>query len=1160
MKEYRIVGLSVVFFVLVCLSDAVFESLVFHEKPFWDSLILNASAHAIFLRSVVTVSFLAFGLIVSRALARRRLAEQALEAQSAQLAESNRMLELEVSERKKLEEELRDREERYRTVADFTYDWEFWMAPGGEFLWMSPSSERVTGYPAESLIADRSLFESIVYRDDFESVSKHFKEISVSNQLMTHSLDFRIVRKDGEIRWISHYCQPVIGEGGKFLGRRSSNKDVTQRKKAEDALRESEERYKSLYEESKKSEDLYRSLLDSSPDAIAVYDLNGHPLYINDSFVQTFGWTMDEVQGKRIPFVPDSERDATMKLVGRIMGNGESVTGFETKRLTKDGRVLDVRLSASRYQDFIGHPAGMLVILRNVTERKKAEEETKRVKSLLNSIIENLPTAVFLKNADDFKYVLWNKASEQLYGYSSEDVLGRSPYDLFPTSEADAYIGQDRETMVRGTLLEIPEQLVSTRQKGTRTFHTKKLPIFDEDGNPKFLLAISEDITERKEAEEALIRAREAAEQASKAKSEFLANMSHEIRTPINGIMGMTELAFNTELTPEQHEYLDAVRISADSLLKLINDILDFSKIEAGKLELIEVEFSLRDALSDTMTMMAVQAHKKELELVYHVSPEVPDAVIGDPGRLRQILVNLVGNAIKFTERGEVVLGVRLGLESKDEVHLRFTVSDTGIGIAPEKREKIFREFEQADGSTSRKYGGTGLGLAISSRFCELMGGKIWVESELGKGSAFHFTARLGLQKESAPRPVSEDLANLKGLSVLVVDDNETNRRILEQILTYWGMNPTVVDGGSAALRAMEHACEKAVAFPIILTDCMMPEMDGFQLVERINREPRFSASTIVMLTSSGERGDAARCLKLGVAAYLLKPVKQTELLFAISRVLKGPRTDQAPPALITRHSIRESKRRLSILLAEDNAVNQKLATKMLERMGHTVTVAGDGVKALQVLEKERFDLVLMDVQMPEMDGLEATRTQRRREKATGTHIPIIAMTAYAMKGDKEKCLESGMDGYISKPISAQELYEIIEQVLSAPEKEPEKLTIRARTVGTLNKKAILERVGGDIDLFKEIVGLFLDSCPVLLTEIREAFQQGNPESVERAAHTLKGSVSNFGAESAVAAALTLERMGRSKDLSEAKQAIMDLETEIDRVSQELAAFTQEHE
>ncbi len=1137
MREYRIIGLSAVFFIFVCLSDAVFESLILREKSFWGSLILDVGGHEIFLRSLVTLCFLVFGLIVSKAFSKQRMAEQAFEKRSVKLEESNRLLESEITQRKKLEDDLKINEERYRTVTDFTYDWEFWIAPDGQFLWMSPSCERITGYTANDFAEDPKLFQKMLHEDDFESVMKHFEEMGGSVRLVAHSLDFRIVRKDGETRWISHVCQPVIGGGGKYLGRRASNRDITARTEAEEALKSGEERFRQIYAR--------------SPVMMHSIDETGIIRNVNQRWLEVLGYTRDEVLGRNIIFVmtPESTLRAKTVILPEYWRHGV-VRDVAYQYVKKDGTIIDVLLDSVVMDDPEWGRISLSTV-RNITARKMAEEETKRTKALLNSIIENLPNPVFLKDAKDLKYLLWNKASEELYGYAGEEILGKTAYDFFPPEQASRFQMQDRDALSTGQLVCIAEQVVDSKTKGTRIVHTKKLPILGNDGKPQYLVGISEDITESKQAEKALIKAREAAEQASRAKSEFLANMSHEIRTPINGIMGMTELAFNTDLTPEQHEYLEAVRISADSLLKLINDILDFSKIEAGKLELIEVDFSLRDAIADTMTMMAFQAHKKSLELAYQVSPEVPDSLIGDPGRLRQILVNLVGNAVKFTEKGEVVVGVQSGVESQDGVHLHFTVTDTGIGIPLEKQERVFREFEQADGSTSRKYGGTGLGLAISTRFCEMMGGKIWVESEVGKGSTFHFTIRVGLQKERVLQVSGEQISSLKDLAVLVVDDNDTNRRILEQILLYWGMNPTVVDGGSAALQAMEKAHKNGSPFQIILTDCMMPEMDGFQLVERINEESRFASSTIVMLTSAGERGDAARCLKLGIAAYLLKPVRQSELLFTISRVLNGPSIGEARPSLITRHSIRESKRRLSILLAEDNAVNQKLATKMLERMGHTVTVAGNGVEALDTLEKANFDLVLMDVQMPEMDGLDATKNLRIKEKITESHIPIIAMTAYALKGDKERCLEAGMDGYISKPINAQELYEVIEHIMGTFEKEPQQQPIPAKAATVLDKTAILDRVGGDVDLLKEIVALFLEDSPRLLAEIREAFQNGNPELMSRAAHTLKGSVSNFAAESATRAALRVENSGRSLDLAEAPEAIMQLEREMGRVREE---------
>lgn len=427
-------------------------------------------------------------------------------------------------------------------------------------------------------------------------------------------------------------------------------------------------------------------------------------------------------------------------------------------------------------------PAGMLVILRDITATKRAEEETRRTKSLLSTTIQHLPTPVFLEHARDLHYMMWNTASEELYGYSSDEVLGKTAHDFFPEKQAETFDQQDRETLASGKLLCIPEEHVTTKHKGLRVLNVKKLAILDENGEPQCLLGISEDITKRKETERALIAAREAAEEAGRAKSELLANMSHEIRTPMNGIMGMTELALSTDLTPEQYEYLDAVRTSADALLKLINDILDFSKVEAGKMELINIEFSVRSSIADVMTLLAVEAHRKNLELLYDIPPEIPDAVIGDPGRVRQILTNLVGNAIKFTDEGEVVVKVESALEKEETVCLHLTVADTGIGIPPEKRKKIFRAFEQADGSTSRKHGGTGLGLAIASRFCTMMGGKIWVESEAGKGSAFHVTLRLSLQSGRAAQPIIEDVSRLKDLPILVVDDNATNRKILDKL------------------------------------------------------------------------------------------------------------------------------------------------------------------------------------------------------------------------------------------------------------------------------------------------------------------------------------------------------------------------------------------
>jgi PAS domain S-box-containing protein len=922
------------------------------------------------------------------------------------------------------------------------------------------------------------------------------------------------------------------------------------------------------------SEGRIRAIIDASMDCIITMDPDGKIVQFNRAAEKTFGYRAEDVLGKEMGelFMPPEVHERQRRNFSLYESSGMgSMLGrrVETAAFRKDGSKFIAEMATQPVT-----LAGRLVFtifLRDITDRKRAEEAIKaevarrreieetlrRERDLLRAVMDHLPDFIFTKDTQGH-FITANAVSLASKGLKSPDeIVGKTDRDYHPPELAQQYMRDDQEVLRSGQPLVNREERMVRADGSTHWVLTTKVPLRSPEGVVEGLVGICRDITQRKRFEEDLRLAKEAAETANRAKSDFLANMSHEIRTPMNAVIGMTELLLDTELTPMQRDYMTMVRESGESLLSIINDILDFSKIEAGKLDLDSAEFHLHDGLAATLKLLGLRAHRKGLELACHFNPDVPDAVKGDLNRLRQVVINLIGNATKFTDRGEIVLLVECQEQSHNEAVLHFSVRDSGIGIPPEKIDHIFQAFEQADVSTTRRYGGTGLGLAIASRLVELMGGRIWAESQVGVGSTFHFTIRIGRGHEQAIelRPVA-----VQGTRVLVVDDNATNCRILNEMLSNWGMLPCSVSSAEEALVSLGSDSPEGQPFRLVISDVNMPGMDGFALAERIKSNGRPVTPRIIMLTSGDRPGDLAHCRKLGIDGHLMKPVNQSELLDAVVAALGvSQRADDGPgcgPPIAL-----NQLRPLKILLAEDSVVNQKLAIGLLSRHGHQVTVVKNGNEAVAAAERGTFDLILMDVQMPDLDGLEATRLIRRQQLQAGTSIPIIAVTAHAVKGDREKCLAAGMDAYVTKPIRTQELFDTIAAVLDGDESSPVEPAapvtqdILPPSAGSWDWSSALEGVGGDRELLKDLMNAFLEEGPLTLQNIRTAVQQGNGPALRMAAHKLKGSIRYFGPSRAAELAQELERLAQAGDLADAPQMFAQLEHEIKLFLPELSAF-----
>jgi two-component system sensor histidine kinase/response regulator len=1037
---------------------------------------------------------------------------------------------------------IRDGDQGFRGLSDATFEG-ITLSEGGRVLEVNKSFVEMFGYGASEVIGMPAV--DFVAPESREAVAEH---ISMGSPQPYEAV---ALRKDG-----TNFDVEIRGKSSEYQGRvvrLTAIRDITARKQAEKKLREAEHRY--------------RALVEKVPAVVYLQEIGGPDtaMYMSPRIEALTGYSPEDCRNPELRWlmVHPEDRERMQSEDESSARPGEVVT-TEYRVVHRDGHTVWVRNESVVVEDDVTGSRFWQGFMLDITEAKRAEEALKKSEERYRLVARATDETIWDSNilADE---QIWNGAVETMFGYPPEQKTSTAWWEEHIHPDDRERILASVDAVLDGGGEVWSEEYRFRRADGKyATVVDRAYVVRDAEGYPTRMIGSMSDITGRKLYERELRRAREEAERANRAKSEFLANMSHEIRTPMNGILGMAELLLDTPLDDEQREFAETVRLSGQNLMMIINDILDFSKIEAGAMRLEVIDLDLRSTVEDVTVLLGGRAQDKGLELASLVEHDVPKALRGDPGRLRQILTNLLGNAVKFTDEGEVIVRVELVDEDEETATVRFEVSDTGIGISPEQQRRLFLAFTQADASTTRRYGGTGLGLAISKQLVTLMGGEMRVQSEPGGGSTFSFTVPLEKQREYAG-PARKVPVDLVGRRALVVDDNRSNRTILEKQLSSWGVRTTAVEGGQEALEELRSAGEP---YDLAVLDMQMPGIDGMELARRIKADPALSPIRLVLLTSMGRRGEGEEASQSGIEAYLTKPIRQSDLYDALVTVMSGTSEGRR---LVTLRGLRRRKAGTHrVLVAEDNPVNQKVAARMLENLGYQVDVVADGGEALEAVASTRYGAVLMDVQMPGMDGYKATRRIRDQEERSGRRnmmmglrkrrTPIIAMTANAMQGDREKAIGAGMDDYVSKPVSRKELGAVLGRWVSGTPayRVPGAEDGESHAESPLDRKVITGLRGlqgeDETDIVAELAGMFLDDARQRLSALEEAVLGDDALAVERLAHTLKGSSANMGARGMSDLCMRLEDAGASGDLSQGFRLLTRLKEEFVRVDRAFEA------